>query len=116
MTKTMICKSFAVVDVPFPFSDIPHAKRRRALVLSPEEFNRDNGATIMMMITSAARSAWRFDVPIVQWSVAGLKKPCVARAKIFTLDNRLIVDQLGNLTEKDADSVRAILREALPIE
>lgn len=111
----MICKAFQVVDVPFPFSDIPRAKRRKALVLSNEDFNRHNAATILMMITSATHSAWSLDVPIVEWSRAGLNKPCVARAKIFTLDNRLIVDAVGDLAAQDIAAVQDVLKKALPI-
>ena len=59
----MICDLFSVVDVPFPFSDRPHSKRRKALVLSTQEFNRRNGATILMMITSATHTKWHLDNP-----------------------------------------------------
>ena len=59
-----IYKPFDVVEVPFPFSDLPRSKRRKALVISSPEFNERNGATILMMITSATYSAWIHDVPI----------------------------------------------------
>jgi len=111
----MICEPFSVVDVPFPFSDLPRAKRRKALVLSSEPFNRRNGATILMMITSATRSSWHADVPLASWSAAGLRKPCVARAKLFTLDNRLIAGRVGTLTPEDARAVGGALREAMPL-
>ena len=52
----MICEPFDVVEVPFPFSDVPKAKRRKALVLSSQEFNKLNGNTILMMLTSAKHS------------------------------------------------------------
>ncbi len=111
----MTCKPFQVVEVPFPFSDIPRAKRRKALVLSNEDFNRRNGATILMMITSATHSAWKLDVPIVGWAKAGLNKPCVARAKIFTLDNRLIIGEVGKLVAEDIAAVQDVLKKALPV-
>ena len=110
----MICDPFSVVDVPFPFSDLPHSKRRKALVLSDQEFNRRNGATILMMITSATRSKWHLDVPVTAWDRAGLHKPCVARAKLFTLDNRLIVDRVGKLAREDASAVSDALRQVMP--
>jgi len=111
----MICEPFSVVDVPFPFSDLPRAKRRKALVLSSEQFNRHNGATILMMITSATRSSWHGDVSLADWSAAGLRKPCVARAKLFTLDNRLIEDRVGALTPQDTRAVGASLRGAIAV-
>lgn len=110
----MICDPFSVVDVPFPFSDLPRAKRRKALVVSSHEFNRRNGATILMMITSATRSKWHLDVPVTAWDRAGLRKPCVARAKLFTLDNRLIVDRVGALMPADVSAVSDALRQVMP--
>lgn len=112
----MICDPFAVVTVPFPFSDLPRAKGRKALVLSSREFNLRNGASILMMITSAARSQWHLDVPLRAWAAAGLRKPCVARAKLFTLDNQLITEHNGVLSRDDAEAVRVTLRAALPVE
>ena len=114
MTTTMICEPYTVVNVPFPFSDGVYSKQRKALVLSTTEFNRRNGASILMMITSAGRSTWHLDVPLAQWQAAGLRKPCVARAKLFTLDNRLIVDRVGSLECSDIETVGAVVRAALP--
>ena len=110
----MICESFDVVEVPFPFSDLPGSKRRKALVLSSRSFNDQTGNSVLMMITSATRSHWPLDVAIERWSAAGLRKPCVARMKLFTLDNRLILSKSGELSTIDRDRVVASLREALP--
>ena len=35
----MIYSPFDIVKVPFPFSDVPRSKRRKALVLSDPVFN-----------------------------------------------------------------------------
>ena len=110
----MICSPFVVVEVPFPFSDLPRAKMRKALVLSAKEFNRINGNTILMMITSAPQSEWLMDTPIIDLSEAGLKKPCVARLKLFTIDNGLIVKQVGELSKSDQTSVLKSIRSAVP--
>ena len=97
----MICNHWDVVDVPFPFSDLPKSKRRKALVLSNEYFNRENGVSILAMITSAEHSHWYLDVELAEWQKAGLRKFCVVRMKLFTLDNRLIQRRTGNLTAVD---------------
>ncbi len=110
----MICNRFDVIDVPFPFSDMPHSKRRKALVLSDAVFNQKNAASLLVMITSAARSAWHLDVSIEQWSEAGLRKPGLVRMKLFTLDNGLILGKVGCLTAEDQQSVTQALRAALP--
>ena len=67
-----------------------------------------------MMITTAARSRWLGEVAIQQWWDAGQRKPCVARPKLFTLDNRLIISRAGALAEEDRRRVVAALRGALP--
>ena len=109
-----ISERFDVVRVPFPFSDAPRSKRRKALVLSSRAFNKRNGSSLLMMITSANHSRWFLDVPLAQWQEAGLQKPCVARMKLFTLDNRLVLSKSGELSQTDRRSVVAALREALP--
>jgi len=109
-----ICERFDIVAVPFPFSDAPRAKRRKALVLSPRSFNEKNGASLLMMITSAAHSSWHLDVKLDKWREAGLQKPCLARMKIFTLDNRLILGKVGQLLASDRKNLIAALRLALP--
>ncbi len=111
----MICEAFAVVDVPFPFSDLPRSKRRKALVLSGRSFNDRNGASILMMITSATGSTWYRDVALTEWAAAGLWKPCVARPKLFTLDNRLISDQVGELAASDRQAITQALRGSIPL-
>jgi mRNA interferase MazF len=97
----MICEPGAVVVVPFPFSDLPIAKPRPALVLSPAEMNGQTGQTLMAMITTAARSNWPHDVEIVDLDTAGLSRTCHVRWKLFSIDNRLIARQTGELSASD---------------
>ncbi len=97
----MICEPGAVVVVPFPFSDLPIAKPRPALTLSPPAANAESGQTLMAMITSATRSRWTNDVEITGLEEAGLRMPCLVRWKLFTIDNRLIARVAGRLSEVD---------------
>lgn len=96
----MICEPWDVVVVPFPFAERPGGKRRPALVLSKKAFN-DNGHTILAMITTKAHHPWPGDTDIENHHAAGLHVPCIVRLKLFTLDNRLIVKQIGHLSEAD---------------
>lgn len=109
----MTYSPFDVVEVPFPFCDLPRSKKRKALVISSEEFNRKNGNSILMMITSAKQSDWFLDVEIESWSKAGLNKPCVTRMKLFTLDNALILSKSGKLIEKDRERVKIAIRSVM---
>lgn len=96
-----IYESFAVVDIPFPFIDSSRQKSRPALVLSSSAFQKANGALVLAMITSAERSLWKFDAALADWRMAGLKKPCVVRWKLFTLDAALIRGLRGHLSDRD---------------
>ena len=68
-----------------------------------------------MMITSASRSAWHLDVSLEQWSEAGLRKPCIARMKLFTLDNGLILGRVDRLEKRDQRRIIEALRAAMPL-
>ena len=111
-----IYEPFAVVDVPFPFIDSLRQKSRPALVLSSPAFQKANGALVLAMITSAERSSWKFDAALANWRIAGLKKPCVIRWKLFTLDAALIRGLRGHLSRHDIGVVKARFAEVFPFE
>ncbi len=94
------CKAFDIVVVPFPFVDKSTSKNRPALVISSEAFNK-NGNTILMMITSSVHASWPNDTPISRLTSCGLTKPSKIRAKLFTIDNRLIKSNIGTLDKVD---------------
>ncbi len=101
-----------VVVVPFPFTDKKTAKRRPALVLSARR-HFDTGHSVLAMITSRSNANWPLDVPITDGAAAGLPAPSVARMKLFTLDNRLILRKAGALSGKDAKAVAGNLKKLL---
>ena len=96
----------------FPVHRKITAKRRPALVLSREVFNK-NGHTIFTMITTKAHQPWPGDTEIVQYEAAGLQFPCIVRLKMFTLDNRLVLMKIGSLAQDDAKKVEGYLRLSL---
>ncbi|WP_126445976.1 type II toxin-antitoxin system PemK/MazF family toxin [Sulfuricystis multivorans] len=105
---------FAVVRVPFPFTDRCAVKNRPALVLSSaERFNAPTGHAVMAMITSAANAPWALDCPIEDLSAAGLPAPSKVRFKLFTLDCRLVRGELGKLSNEDIERVRTRLEALL---
>ncbi|MGZ8160896.1 MAG: type II toxin-antitoxin system PemK/MazF family toxin [Methylobacter sp.] len=100
-----IFEKFAVVVVPFPFTDQDASKRRPALVLSSTAFNTSVQHSVLAMITSAKNSNWLLDVAISDLNSAGLSSASIVRMKLFTLDNRLIIRQAGLLAAIDQQSV-----------
>jgi mRNA interferase MazF len=108
-----ICEPGAIV--PFPFTDIAVAKPRPALVLSAKTMNEASGHTVFAMITSAARSHWPQDVVLADAARAGLQATSLLRAKLFTLDNRLISRKIGRLSRRDRASARRILQDLMAL-
>jgi len=52
--------------------------------------------------------------PIEDLEAAGLPQPCVVRLKLFTLDERLVLDTLGALAEADRTGVTGRLNKLHP--
>lgn len=102
----MICDPGDVVVVPFPFSDLPIAKPRPALVISSAALNESGGTTLLAMITTAAGGLRSDDTALNDLQAAGLKMACVLRLKLFTLDNRLIAKRIGRLSDADRKAAR----------
>jgi mRNA interferase MazF len=106
-------EAFDVVVVPFPFTDKNSTKRRPALVLSVEEFQRNTGHLVLAMITSAAHSSWPNDVVLEEWKHSGLPHSSIVRSKLFTLDERLVLRRLGTLEAEDREQVVQALQKCL---
>jgi len=65
------------------------------------------------MVTTAERSAWPLDWKIVELQAAGLKQPCLIRMKLFTLDERLLLEPLGQLAVVDQKGLESRLADLL---
>lgn len=107
---------FAVVRVPFPFTDRDATKNRPALVLSDApSFNSPAGHSVMAMITSVGNAPWPLDCHLTDLASAGLPAPSMVRFKLFTLDHRLVRGLLGQLSVEDSLQVQANLCRLLSI-
>jgi mRNA interferase MazF len=96
-----ICERCDVVVVPFPFINSGQVKSRPAVVLSHRNFNEAHSASLLAMVTTAARSHWPSDVPISDLAAAGLSHASTIRMKLFTLENALIARRIGTLASAD---------------
>jgi len=66
------------------------------------------------MIASAHQSSWPLDWPIADLNAAGLRQDCVVRLKLFTLDERLVLERLGALGSGDRAGFARQLERLLP--
>lgn len=114
MVRSDAPDAFAVIRVPFPFTERVASKNRPALVLSSrEQFNIPAGHSVMAMITSAHNPPWPLDYVLQDPESAGLPAPSRVRCKLFTLDQRLMRGVLGRLSARDEAQVHAMLAQLL---
>lgn len=89
--------------VAFPFTDLATAKMRPALVVSADDFNRQNIDLIVVAITSQVPkkvSATDHVLSSGDQKQAGLPKPSLVKVgKIVTMDQRLIRKRLGRISD-----------------
>jgi mRNA interferase MazF len=58
------------------------------------------------MITTTGHRPWPGDSEIEEYSAAGLNLQCQVRLKVFTLDNRLLIKRIGQLSDNDSRKVK----------
>lgn len=101
----MIYKPYSMIVVPFPFTDSVNIKKRPAVVISSEEFQKHTKSITLLMVTSVKHSSWLGDHVIADLDQAGLHVGSIVRQKIFTLDSRLVLNCIGKLSMEDRQGV-----------
>ncbi len=101
-----------IVLVSFPFTDLTFAKRRPALVVSPDIFNELNQDLIPLAVTSQLSPS--------PYSISVLPGDCeegvlpresmVKLTKVFTLSSALVVKKLCRLGDRQLNVVLVGLR------
>lgn len=107
----MTYEPFSIVVVPFPFTDHGATKRRPALVLSSIEHQQHTSHATLAMITTAKKSAWWNDYAIKSLKGTGLPVSSIVRQKVFTLDSRLIIKSIGELSAAEIKEVMKRFKE-----
>jgi mRNA interferase MazF len=103
-----------VLLVPFPFTDQTSAKQRPAVVVSSRAYSQDRPDVILMAITSQVRAPIAFGEALVaDWQTAGLIKVSVFKPLLMTLEQSLIIRQLGKLSSADQVALTGCLKVVL---
>jgi mRNA interferase MazF len=104
------CSFGDVVLVPFPFTDQTTTKKRPAVIVSSDAYNRQRRDSILMAVTSQMGSGDFFgDMTISEWQEAGLLKPSVIKPIFTTVEKALVLKKIGRMSKQD----RLALQEAL---
>jgi len=119
----ILYKKWDIVLVPFPFTDLSTTKKRPSLIISPDEFNK-NDDLIIAFITSKIPDQLRFgDFRIKEWENSGLPKPFLIRMKFSTISKTInktisktisktiLVKQIGRLLDIECKSFQYELIE-----
>jgi mRNA interferase MazF len=96
-----------IVLVPFPFTDQSTTKRRPAVVVSSQAYNRERPDLILMAVTSQIRPAAGVgEVSVRDWQAAGLLKPSAIKPVLTTVERGLVIRRLGQLTDQDREALK----------
>jgi len=101
-----------IVLVSFPFTGLTFAKRRPALVVSPDIFNEINEDLILLAVTSQL-SPFAHSIPVLPEDCeegALPRESMVKLTKVFTLSATLVLKRLCHLGDKHLNVVLEGLR------
>ena len=103
-----------VVLVPFPFTSQTASKKRPAVVVSNAAYSRTRPDVVVVAVTSQLRpQAELGETWISEWQATGLLKPSAVKPVFPTLEQRLVVRQLGRLADADEASLRNAIAEII---
>jgi len=111
MATTTGYRSGDVVLVRFPFTDLSTMKRRPALVVSPESFQRAYGDVVVLALTSQPQNDSRLE--LTDPTSAGLLKRTWCKPIIGTLALSIVVRRLGSVGAGDFAAARTALQYLL---
>jgi mRNA interferase MazF len=103
-----------IVLVPFPFTSQSASKKRPAVVVSSRAYNAARPDVIVMAITSQLRASPALgEIWLQDWKVAGLLKPSAIKPVFATLEQSLVIRNLGALTSADSETLRKAVAQVL---
>ena len=105
-----------VVLVNFPFSSNIGTKRRPAVIISNEDFNKERSDLILLAITSKIDKLTVGGSKINDWQIAGLLKQSAFKSVIFTIEKEYIYKVLGKLSDLDKNTLLNCLNEILGLK
>jgi mRNA interferase MazF len=103
----MNCSRNDIVLLPIPFTDLKSRKVRPAIVIGR------NGADLFLVPISSVLPNTDFQVK--EWRAAGLNVPSGVKARVSTVEERLVVKIIGTLAAVDRKTLDERLRNWLQL-
>jgi mRNA interferase MazF len=105
-----------VVLVSFPYTNQIASKKRPAVVVSQLAYARFRSDLVLMPITSQIRPSPGFaEFLMADWQSANLLKPSVVKPVFATLEQILVVKQLGQFSAADKAGLKVVIRQAIGV-
>lgn len=111
----MIYKKWDIVLIPFPYTDLSSSKRRPAIVISPESYNKGLDVILLFLTSNLNSDKKEGDYLLKEWQEAGLPKPSMIRMKIMTLDKDFIIKKIGEIQSMDRLEIDSIVKRFFDI-
>jgi len=99
-------KQWDIILVRFPFTDFQSSKKRPALVISPDQFNKSDNLIIAFITSQLDRTPRPGDYHLQDWQKANLPKPSLIRMKLATISKSIVHKKLGRLSQKDIENYK----------
>ena len=101
-----------VVLVRYPFSDLSGSKVRPAVVVSAPHSSKD---VLIVPLTSRTTSLLAGEFVLADWSQASLNVETAVKRGIYTVDQNLVAQKLGKLSNSDLGELSDTLRRWLDL-
>lgn len=99
-----------VLLVRYPFTDLSGAKVRPAVVVHAPHSSQDS---FIVPLTSHLSALQAGEFALEDWAKEGLNVQTAVKRGIYTIHPSLIVKFIGQLSEKDSQSLKRSLRAGL---
>lgn len=109
-------KTWDILLVPFPFTNLRQTKKRPALIVSPEDYNSGSDIAILFITSNLESQGRPGDYLIKNWQESGLPKPSMSGMKFATIEKSIIFKKLGEITYSDRKALKSKLAEFFGVQ
>lgn len=107
-------KKGTIILTPFPFTDLSSSKVRPAVIVSSGAIGND---VIVAFVTTNIKSRDSLSVSLKPTQINGLKQSSkVLCSKLATLEKKIILGELGNLSQTEQKAIDASLQKVFDLK
>ena len=100
----------SIVLIKYPFSDLSGSKVRPAIVVNAPHISHD---ALIVPLTSKTSNLLNGEFILTEWNKAGLNVETAVKRGVYTILESLVIKQIGELENSDAEALEQSLRHWL---